>query len=84
MIRFSTNDFDWDKASRSFSQEVSTLRNLIGDNIPREFEMVNPETGNAVLFRHRHTERDMEGDIRLWDYIGSVNGVALAVTIFND
>jgi len=85
MIRFSTNDFDWDKASRTFSQEVSVLHNLlISDDMPWEFEMVNPKTGNVVLFKHCLTERDMDNDIKLWAYIGSVNGVALAVTIWND
>ena len=84
MIRFSTDRFYWDKASRTFHQEVSSMESIWSYPLPLEFEMVNPKTGNVVLFKHCLTERDMDNDIKLWAYIGSVNGVALAVTIWND
>lgn len=49
------------------------------------FSIVSAKTGNSVVFRHKHTHQDSEGDIVKWEFeCVSPNWKHLKAEIFND
>lgn len=92
--RISTNQFWYDKETRNFSQEASTLRNynflsrLYNDACDTGFVLVSHKTGREVPFYLEYTSKDIEGDIHCWKFLPAEPVPAhlrdVYVKIFND
>ena len=74
--------FDYDPATRTFSQEASTLSDALGRCPPPSFRMRSARTGAVVVFQCIRVDRDREGDVRAWEYANNQHGVK--ATIWND
>lgn len=82
-----TDQFNYDKEEKRFSQELSSL----GDRcVPREFEMMNPLTWNCVkfgfIYADKSADQDGEEDNEIlgWNYAGYWKGQRLEALIIND
>jgi len=81
--RFRTEQFDYSKATRTFSQEASTLGEWPGDR----FELVSQWGGRVAVFCLTETETDDEGDVLQWTWTplrAGVKATRVSVVVFND
>ena len=91
--RISTNQFWYDKESKLFSQEASTLRNynflsrLYNDACDTGFVLVSHKTGKEVPFYLADEVKNRDGDVEHWEFAPAVSLPAhqdCNVMIFND
>lgn len=92
--RIPTDQFFYDKPTRHFSQEASTLRNynflsrLYNDSADTGFVLVSHKTGREVPVYLEHIVRDIEGDVSSWVFRLSEPAPAwlkdIYVRIYND
>lgn len=100
MIHFSTRLFSYNKESKVFSTEMSTLDQggrkqvfcqVYNDAADEGFTLVSHQTGYAIKFVLNHVERDNEGDILFWDMVADARDIrrkpecnGVTIRIFND
>jgi hypothetical protein len=75
MLKFTTNDFDYQKDTKTFCNESSTLdlpaRNWNGYTktpIEKVVEITNPKTGVAVIFNFTHADITRDDEVAGWNY----------------
>lgn len=71
---FSSTKFTWNKATKTFSVDVSDIG---GEALPR-IGIVSAKTGNTAYFDRVAVSKDMEGDVVQWEYSGP-DGMGLLV-----
>ncbi|HET8688475.1 MAG TPA: hypothetical protein VFM18_17830 [Methanosarcina sp.] len=82
MRAFGTRMFSYNKDSRSFVGEISTMDCTVAD-LQQGFMLISQRTGATVKYSFVETVRDKEGDITHWTFKeqGKHN---THVIIFND
>jgi hypothetical protein len=100
MIYFSTRLFSYNKNSKTFSTEMSTLDEggkkqvfcqVYNDAADEGFTLISHQTGDEIKFALDHVERDQDDDILFWDLVpdtrdlrGKPQCKGLTIRIFND
>ena len=88
-----TDQFFWDKATKIFSQEASTLRNyrflsrLYNDACDTGFVLVSHKTGRKVPFYLVDEVKNSDGDVEHWEFAPAIalgSDADCNVIIFND
>jgi len=88
----STNLFNYDKETRTFSQEISTLEGSTGGHWATAYmTLKSHRTGAEVEYEVERVERDGEGDVEYWVLKPTRRGVVRCpaakgtkVVIYND
>ncbi len=83
-INLNSTDFGYNKASRIFSAEASTV--LGKRPIPSFIYLKSDATGKTIVFKLGVPNKDGDGDIVNWNYTSSekVNGQDLYIVLYND
>ena len=83
-VKLYTDQFMFHKDEKRFSQEVSSLPDVGTGDI----ELVNPKTGNSVMFEftkyHKICENTPDEEIGGWEYASKSFTPKLTLTIWND
>lgn len=87
MFTASTKLFSYDKATRTFATEFSTLEANVarGMPVPKSFVLISHRTGKAETVVQSHCEYSQDEDCELlaWHFT-SVGDIPFDVVIFND
>ena len=79
MIKLNTNQFFWDSEDKTFSQEISTLRNFLDST----FELINDD-GIGVVMNLGTVTKDAEGDIQSWTFYPQSPELQFKLVVWND
>lgn len=79
MINLDLNLFHWHSDTQTLTAEISSL-GLV--TLPTQMEVTNNKSKQFRKFKYVRTEKDREGDIQAWHYVG--DGHPLKLIIWND
>ena len=82
--RYDIKQFSYNKETRCFTSEFSSLGIAPGQKLPYMFFIDNNETNNRVLFTYASTMRDVEGDLMHVTYVSNSVIGTFTAKIFND
>jgi len=93
--KYSTHMFSYDKETRTFVTEASTIQRgnkfmgqLYDDSCDEGFTLLSHKTGAEVMYYYVDTVRDAEGEIIKWTFNEAItqNGknYRTRVSVFND
>jgi hypothetical protein len=81
MIEYESNPITWNKNTRTFSTEASSIEEF-RSGMPEKFDLRVKKSGNVKTFAHRRASYDRDGDITRWTYTALDGGFTFIV--FND
>lgn len=73
----------YDKATRTFTAEASTLQGN-GHDFNSMVLLFNPKTNVTVQFDLTHIERNRDGDLTVWTFTSTKVEPPVKLVIFND
>lgn len=85
-MNFTTDQFNWNNSTNTFSQEASSLK-LQG--IPSEFTLLNKKTGVSANFKfvkHDYSGSGEDREIAGWNYVATMSKGTIKINalIIND